>query len=86
MRARDLLGVIKQTASEWSEDKVPRLSAALSYYTIFSLAPLLLIAISVAGLVFGEEAARGQIVGQIQQMVGKTGAEAIQGMLESANH
>lgn len=51
------------TFNEWVDDKCPRLGAALSYYTIFSLAPMLIIAIAVAGLVFGEEAARGQIVG-----------------------
>jgi len=49
----------KQTFSEWSNDKGGRLGAALSYYTVFSLAPLLLIVISIAGLVFGRQAAEG---------------------------
>ena len=52
-----VFGVFKEAASEWSEDKASRLAAALSYYTIFSIAPLLIIAIAVAGLVFGQEAA-----------------------------
>lgn len=53
----------KQTFSEWSEDKVPRLAAALALYTMLSIAPLLIIAIAVAGFVFGDEAARGQVQG-----------------------
>jgi membrane protein len=62
------------------------MGAALAYYTMFSLAPLLLLVIAVAGLVFGQEAARGQIVAQLGGLVGKEGAEAIQGLLKSAGH
>jgi membrane protein len=83
-KAKGLFGVFKQAAADWSEDKASRLAAALAYYTIFSIAPLLLIAIAVAGMVFGEEAARGQIVGQIQELIGPQGAEAIQGMIANA--
>ncbi|MFN2646632.1 MAG: YhjD/YihY/BrkB family envelope integrity protein [Burkholderiales bacterium] len=61
------------------------MGAALSYYTLFSIAPLLLIAIAVAGFVFGEEAARGQISGQLAGMVGPEGAKAVEGMLAAAN-
>ncbi|MEL6166288.1 MAG: YihY/virulence factor BrkB family protein, partial [Cyanobacteria bacterium J06628_3] len=60
------------------------LAAALSYYTIFSLAPLLIIAIAIAGAVFGDDAARGEIVRQIQGLVGKDGAEVIQTALQNA--
>src|SRR5688572_5247126 len=77
--------LFKAAAKEWSEDKASRHAAALSYYTIFSLAPLLIVAIAVAGAVFGEEAARGQIVGQIGGLIGKDGASAIQTMIENAN-
>ncbi len=77
-------GLLKETVSEWSEDRVPRLGAALAYYTGFSLAPLLLIMISIAGLVFGREAVQGQIVEQLRGLVGNEGAEAIQGMMQSA--
>jgi membrane protein len=66
------------------EDQVPRLAAALSYYTVFSAAPLLVIAIALAGLVFGAEAARGQISSQVEGLVGATGAAALQSMVESA--
>jgi membrane protein len=62
------------------------MSAALAYYTIFSLAPLLVIAIAIAGLVFGEDAARGEIVGEIRELVGQDGARAIQAMIQSAYH
>ena len=85
MRLQDGFKMIKDTATEWSEDKVPLLAAALAYYTVFSLAPLLLIAIAIAGFFFGEEAARGEIIGQIQGLVGKEGAEAIQAMIQNAN-
>ena len=65
-----LLGILKDTYSDWSEDKASRLAAALAYYTAFSVAPLLLITITVAGLVFGREAAQGQIFGQLDGLLG----------------
>ncbi|MEO5657222.1 MAG: YhjD/YihY/BrkB family envelope integrity protein, partial [Nitrospiria bacterium] len=70
-------GLLKATYVEWNNDNVPRLGAALAYYTIFSLAPLLIIVIAIAGLAFGQQAAQGQIVDQIQGLVGREGAEAI---------
>ncbi|HEY9658039.1 MAG TPA: YihY/virulence factor BrkB family protein, partial [Allocoleopsis sp.] len=81
MRVGRLVNLLKETAQEWNQDKVPLYAAALAYYTVFSLAPLLLIAITIAGSVFGEEAAQGELVRQIQGMVGKEGAEAIQTMI-----
>jgi membrane protein len=60
------------------------MGAALAYYTLFSLAPILVVAIAVAGLVFGPEAVRGEIVGQIDGLIGHQGAEAVQAMLEGA--
>jgi membrane protein len=77
--------LLKATVAEWSEDRVPRLGAALAYYSVLSLAPLLLIAIAVAALIFGDEAAQGQIVGQISGLVGEQGAAAIQSMLVNAS-
>jgi membrane protein len=71
----------KQTWAEFSDDKAFRLAAALSYYTALSLAPLLLVVISIAGIVFGEQAARGEVVHQIEDLIGRDGAEAIQTML-----
>jgi membrane protein len=84
MRLKDGVRLLKDTVTEWTQDQVPLYAAALAYYTVFSLAPLLLIAIAIAGAIFGEEAAQGQIVGQIQGLVGRDGAEAIQTMLQNA--
>lgn len=75
---RTLLSLFKDSYTEWSEDKASNLAAALAYYTAFSVAPLLLLAITVAGLIFGREAAQGQVFGQLQGMLGPDGAEAIQ--------
>jgi membrane protein len=75
---RALLSILKETYGDWSEDKASRLAAALAYYTAFSIAPLLLISIAVAGLVFGREAAQGQVFAQLDGLLGSDGASAIQ--------
>lgn len=85
MKPGDLLPLFKDTATSWSKDKAARLAAALSFYTVFSLAPLILIAIAVAGLAFGREAASGAIAGQISRLIGPQAAEAIQGIIQNAN-
>lgn len=74
---------MKQVGNSWLDDYVPSMGAALAYYTMFSLAPLLLIVISVAGLVFGQDAARGEIQSQLQGLMGEQGAAAVQGLLAS---
>lgn len=84
MSLKQIWRLLKETFAEWSKDKSSRLAAALSYYTVFSLAPLLIIAIAIAGSFFGEEAAKGEIIGQIQGLVGKDGAEVIQTAIENA--
>jgi membrane protein len=84
MNFKQLFGVFREAFREFGEDKVPRLAAALAYFALFSLAPLLVIAIAIAGFVFGEEAARGEIVAQIQSVIGETGGKAIQEMIENA--
>jgi membrane protein len=70
--------LLKESFKGWVSDEAPKLSASLAFYTIFSLAPLLIISIAIASLVFEEEAARGQIVQQIGALVGKQGAASIQ--------
>jgi membrane protein len=75
--------LLKQVFHAWLDDDVPSMGAALAYYTLFSLAPLLLIVISVAGLVFGQEAARGEIALQLRALMGEPGADAIQALLVS---
>jgi membrane protein len=72
-------------ARAWWDDDAIRLGASLAYYTLFALAPILLVATAVAGLAFGAEAARGQIVGQLDQLVGRDGAHAVQSLLEGAS-
>jgi len=83
-RARNTFHLMKRAASKWSDDNAPTFAASLSYYTIFSIAPVLVIAVSVAGMVFGEEAARGQMQAQLQDLVGQSGADIIGQMMISA--
>jgi membrane protein len=84
MRIRALWPLLKQAATQWSEDRAPRLGAALAYYTVFSLVPLLMVAIGIAGLVFGEEAARGEILRQISGLVGEKSGSMLQDSLQQA--
>jgi membrane protein len=72
-------------AKGWSKDNVPRLGASLAYYTLFAIGPILIVAIAIAGAIFGADAVRGEIVGQIDQLIGREGAEAVQGLLEGAS-
>jgi len=81
--ARGLWELAKTTWAEFNEDKVPRLGAALAYYTIFSLAPLLIIVIAIAGLVFGQSQTQEALLGQIRGLVGSQGADMIQTMIDS---
>ena len=81
---RDLPGMLKEAFTDWKDDEAPRLGAALAYYTIFSLAPLLLIAVAISGLAFGREAAQGQVVDEIGGLLGETGGKAIEEMVENA--
>lgn len=74
-----------QSFEGWREDRALRFSAALAYYSIFAMAPLIIIAISVAGLVFGEEAARGQIYQQLNWLLGAKGATEIQTLIQASS-
>jgi membrane protein len=85
MQRKSMWEFLKTTINEWIEAEPFQLAAALSYYTLFSLAPLLIIAIGVAGLVFGREAAQNQIVETLQGMIGQESAQAVQGMIQEAN-
>lgn len=75
--------VLRLTVEGFLEDRGPRMGAALAYYTLFSLAPLLLIVVSVAGLVWGGDAVRGELVDQLQSLLGSTAASTIEQMLRS---
>jgi membrane protein len=85
MRLPHLGSLLKQTLSEWMDDNVPALAAALAYYTLFSIAPMLIIAIAVAGLAFGKEAAHGEIQSQLQSLIGDAGAKVVEDMVASAS-
>ncbi|HTL90159.1 MAG TPA: YihY/virulence factor BrkB family protein [Leptolyngbya sp.] len=85
MRFKTIVRLGRDTVTEGLEDNVPLLAAALAYYTMFSLAPLLIIAIAIVGAIYGEDAARGEIVRQIQGLVGRDGAEFIQSMIQNAS-
>ena len=82
---KELWRLVRDSVSAWIDDFAPSMGAAISYYTVFSIAPLLLIVIAVAGLVLGQEAASGQIFTQLQGLLGEEGATAIQGMVGSAS-
>ena len=77
--------LLKETLSDFFRNSVPRLAAALAYFSMFSIAPLLIIAISVAGLVFGNDAAQGHVITELQNLVGKDAAAFIQHMIISSS-
>src|SRR5690349_22271890 len=85
MRAPLLLAVFGTALRAWWDDDAPRLGASLAYYTLFAIAPVLLVATAIAGTVFSADAVRGEIVGQLDQLVGRKGADAAQGLLELAS-
>jgi membrane protein len=80
----ELKRLVTRAYADFNEDQAPRLGAALAYYTALSLAPLLILLIAIAGLVFGEEAAQGRLFGEIRNMVGTDGAKAIEEMVQNA--
>jgi membrane protein len=82
---REVYELFRDTFTEWNKDHAQRLGAALAYFTVFSLGPLLIIVIAIAGLVFGAAAARGQIVTQIQALVGEQGAAFVETAIQSAS-
>ncbi len=79
MKLASLYALCRQAVAAWIDDYAPSMGAALAYYTLFSIAPLLLIVISIAGLVFGADAARGQIFAELRELMGEDGAAAVAG-------
>lgn len=76
--------IAKETVSEWREDKAPRLGAALAYYAVFSLAPMLILALAVAGLFFEPENIQAQLDTQFADLLGREGADGIAALVEGA--
>ena len=85
MNFKHIYDLCKKAVTAWVDDFAPSMGAAISYYTVFSLAPLLIIVIAVAGAVFGREAVQGQIVAQLSGLIGQDGATAVQGLIKSAS-
>lgn len=85
MALKQLWGLVQKSAVSWIDDYASSMGAALAYYTMFSIAPLLLIVIAIAGFFYGEDAARGAIFAQLSGLVGVEGAAAVQGLLKSVN-
>ena len=77
--------LIKTTINNWNDDNASSMGAALAFYTLFSIAPLLLVVLSITGFVFGLEAARGEIAGQLQNLMGEQSAMAVQALLQNVN-
>ncbi|MGI8989098.1 MAG: YihY/virulence factor BrkB family protein [Bryobacteraceae bacterium] len=85
MRADQVWPLLKETFKKWNDHDAPRLGAALAFYTILSLAPLVMIVIAIVSLVFGKDAAQNQISGQLSGLLGQSGADAVKTMLASSH-
>ncbi len=84
MSLRTFWIVIRQAGEAWIDDRAPRIGAALAFYTALSLSPLLVILLAIAGLAYGEDAARGEVSDQIKGFVGESGAAAVEAVLANA--
>jgi membrane protein len=84
LRTKEIVGACQETLSEWNADKAPRLGASLAFYTLLSLAPLLVVVLAIAALAYGRQAAQGQLVWQIQGLMGPDGARAVQALIQGA--
>jgi membrane protein len=78
--------MLKETFTNWSKHNCSTFGAALAYYSIFSFGPLMLIATVIAGMAFGADAARNEITGQVRSLLGDSGGQALQALLNGANH
>src|SRR4029078_10243808 len=84
MKLKGIWGLFTEAIKSWSADYAPSMGAALSYYTLFSIAPLLIIVIAVAGFFFGADEVRGTLFAQLSGLMGDSGAKGIQSMLQGA--
>src|SRR5262245_32627406 len=84
MKLRELASVFRQAFDEWNKDRASQLGAALAYYSVFSLAPLLLIAIAIAGLLFDERSARVGIFSEIRTALGEPAGGAVEELMRNS--
>ncbi|HEX4808903.1 MAG TPA: YihY/virulence factor BrkB family protein [Bryobacteraceae bacterium] len=85
MEAKEFWALTKKTASKWSDHDAPRLGAALAYYTLLSLAPLMILIVAICGVAFGHKAAESRVVDQAMQVVGTSGAETLKTLIDNAH-
>jgi len=85
MKVHSLIQLVKDTIKEWQDDQAARLAAAMAYYTTFSLAPLLVIVIAIAGMLGGRDAAQGQVMNQVEDLIGADGRQFVGSMIENAS-
>src|SRR5919199_365753 len=85
MNVKGIWELIRDTGKKWWEDKAPRLGASLAFYTMLSLAPLLVIVVAIAGLAFGREAAQGRLGEELKNLAGEQGAQVAGMVLENAS-
>ena len=85
LRLKEILGIIEVTLSEWNDDKAQRLGASLAFFTLLSLAPLVVVTVAVGAALFGREAAEGQLAWQVHSLMGPVGAQAIQEVVRGAH-
>ena len=84
MRGKDLISILKTTFASWNRHEAPRLGAALAFYTILSLSPLVIFVVAVAGLIFSRSTAQTHILSEVQGMIGPDGGKAVESMLANA--
>src|ERR1700736_1989601 len=85
MWLQEWVSLCKKAVYSWLDDRAPTMGAAIAYYTVFSLAPMLVMVIAVAGLAFGKQAAEGALFGELADLIGPESAAAVQAMLRSAS-
>ena len=85
-RTRDVLGIVTKSVTAWFDHNASSLGAALAFYTIFSVAPILIIAVAIAGYVFGADTAQSEVLAQLSSLTGAAGAAAIRELLTSAHY
>jgi uncharacterized BrkB/YihY/UPF0761 family membrane protein len=79
------VSLCEKAVYQWLDDRAPTMGAAIAYYTVFSLAPMLVMVIAIAGLAFGQQAAEGALFGKLANLIGPESAAAVQAMLRSAS-
>ena len=86
MNRANLLDLLKKTATKWNDQNAPRLGASLAFYTLLSLAPLVILVVAICGLFLNRSTAETQFLSQASQLVGYSGAKTLQSLIDNAKH